>query len=593
MNDRASLHQNHVQGIPVKKMGSKPSARVIAITSGKGGVGKTNVTTNLGIALAAQGSRVCIFDADTNLANINILLGITPEFTLEHFLNGEKSINEILANGPRGIKIIPAASGIASFAALDQDKRDKLINALTELENQYDYLLIDTAAGIGEDVLSFIQSAQHTILIISPEPTSLTDAFALLKTLKRNGYLHPIYVMVNMVMDYSNSMEVYSRFEMAVEKYLHLKVHYAGYISLDESVISAVRLQQPVIIQKPESPASKCFYSLATGLKRRFSSATGNYSFGDFWKEQSAKIAAQSGTTTTAHDRPEKSDLTTHSTDTSRESTKNYINTSTGNVAEATARTTTDISSTEQLTDTVRAFLNKQDDSGESHKGLIRTLVNDYIDKFDSFPLDLRKSLFHAFEIQDFPMSELRDLAITLESLYEKRTQKPLHSHDETLLKLLEDASHSEERLVALHSRVQACYKRRFKAELTGSEESLTNRLKQDSFSEQDFTDLIAHIKDTYQKRFEKAYLDESDHILKDISQIAEQMVGQEAHLHDRLTHLTEILGDTVSAREGLLKKLSPIKPSINLHEQPVNKITITERVVEKATGNVADSVTE
>ena len=196
-------------------------------------------------------------------------------------------------------------------------------------------------------------------------------------------------------------------------------------------------------------------------------------------------------------------------------------------------------------------------------------------------------------EIQDFPMPELRDLTITLESLYEKRTQKPLHSHDETLMKLLEDASHSEEQLIALHSRVQACYKRKFKTELTNSEDLLTRRLEQDVFSEQDFTSLIAHIKDTYQKRFEKPYLDENDHLMKDIGQIAEQMVGQEAHLHDRLAHLTEILDDTISAREGLLKNLSPIKSGINLHEQRTGKVGLIEKTTAEVIKKSAKSVTE
>lgn len=554
MNEHASLHEKDTQGqgTPSKKMDDNSNARVITITSGKGGVGKTNVTTNLGIALAIQGARVCIFDADTNLANINILLGIHPEYTLEHFLNGEKTIQEILADGPRGIKIIPAASGIADFSKLDQHQREKLVGALAELESQYDYLLIDTAAGIGENVLSFVQSAQYTILVISPEPTSLTDAFSLLKTLKRDGYSNPIYVMVNMVLDYGNSMEVYSRFEMAVDKYLQLKVHYVGYISLDESVISSVRLQQPVIIQKPDAPASKCFQSLATGLSRRFSSDTEHYSFSDFWKEQSANIPSRSQTTETAN---------------AEAASGESAGASVSQAAQATSAATV-ISSVNQLNETIRTFLEDQETPDESQEKLIQTLVDDYIDRFDSFPLDIRKSLFHALEMQDFPMSEVRELAIALESLYEKRNQSPLHSQEETLLKLLEDASYSESHLLDLHHRVQSCYKRRFKTDLDKSEDILTRKLEQDDFTEQDFSDLIDGIKTTYQKRFDKPYMDESDHLLNDVSQIAEQMVGQEAHLHDRLAHLTEILSDTITAREGLLNTLSPIKMDAKLGVQ-------------------------
>lgn len=135
-------------------------AKVIAISSGKGGVGKTNITTNLGIALALRGSEVCIFDADTNLANINILLGLHPSYTLEHFLNGERTIDEILQDGPRGVKIVPGASGIAEHTNLSTSQREKLVEALAELERRFDYLLIDTAAGIDDTVISFIQAAQ-------------------------------------------------------------------------------------------------------------------------------------------------------------------------------------------------------------------------------------------------------------------------------------------------------------------------------------------------------------------------------------------------------------------------------------------------
>lgn len=527
MSEYASLYQKYALDTPSAKMDDSHNARVLAITSGKGGVGKTNITTNLGIALASQGMRVCIFDADTNLANINILLGITPEFTLEHFLSGEKTINEVLAEGPRGIKIIPAASGIADFSTLESAQKQKLINALEELESQYDYLLIDTAAGIGDDVLSFIQSAQHTILVISPEPTSLTDAFSLLKTLKRKGYSNPVYVMVNMVLDYGNSVEVYSRFEMAADKYLHLKVHYLGYISLDESVISSVRLQQPVIIQKPESPASRCFNSLATGLKRRFTSEGESYSFSDFWKEQLIDADTPSADTPTSN----------NISDESTETAVNHVTEKSLNL--------------QQLSEAIETFHERGDFSEETSVSLIQTLIMNHIDNFDTYPLDVQSALFHALEIQDFPISKVRDLTLTLESLYERRSQQPLHSQDEVLLKLLEDSSYSENHLQDLYHRVQSCFKRRFNIDIENSEETLTRKLKQEDFTEQHFSDLIEQIKTTYQERFDKPYLNESDILLKDISQIADQMLDQEAHLHDRLTHLTEILSDTVTVEKG------------------------------------------
>ncbi|MGE0372869.1 MAG: P-loop NTPase [Gammaproteobacteria bacterium] len=257
--------------------------KVIAITSGKGGVGKTNVTSNLAIALAKHGNRVCIFDADTSLANINVVMGVSVDYTVEHLLAGERTVDEILVEGPEGVMIIPAASGIAECANLDQDQRDRLIAALESLEDRYDYILIDTAAGIGDTVLSFVQSAQYAIVVISTEPTSLTDAFALLRVLRRRNYEHPVYVLVNMAINYANSMEVFKRFEAAVRKYLNMKVHYLGYITEDKAIRAAVSAQRPVLLEHPEALASRCFTTLATVLSKQFSGTTRPHSFSAYW----------------------------------------------------------------------------------------------------------------------------------------------------------------------------------------------------------------------------------------------------------------------------------------------------------------------
>ncbi|MDR2876671.1 MAG: P-loop NTPase, partial [Chromatiales bacterium] len=268
------------------------TSKVIAITSGKGGVGKTNVSSNLAVALAKQGSRVCIFDADTSLANINVIMGVTPRYTIEHLLNGEHSIEEILLEGPAGVMIVPAASGIADLATLDANARERLLGALSTLETSFDYLLIDTAAGIGESVLCFVHSAQHTILVISTEPTSLTDAFALLRVLKRQEYQRPAYVLVNMALNYANSMEVYKRFEAAVRKYLSMKVHYLGYITDDKVLKASIRQQRPVLLNDPDALASRCFTTLAAVLSKQLNGQIPDHSFSAYWSELAGNIAA-------------------------------------------------------------------------------------------------------------------------------------------------------------------------------------------------------------------------------------------------------------------------------------------------------------
>lgn len=249
----------------------KRQARVIAITSGKGGVGKTNISANLGISLAAQGHRVCIFDADTSLANINILLGLTPSHTLEHLLSGEKKIEEILLQGPGGLEIVPAASGIMEFVSLNKGQQKRLLTAVRKLSRRFDYLLIDTAAGINEPLLSFLQAAPYTIMTITPEPTSLTDAFSLLKVLKGRDFNHPVFVVVNMAPGLTSAHDAYKRFRDAVAKYLNIKVYYLGHVLSDGELSHAVLKQQPVILQRPYALASRCIRSLSERLERTLS----------------------------------------------------------------------------------------------------------------------------------------------------------------------------------------------------------------------------------------------------------------------------------------------------------------------------------
>ena len=201
---------------------SMNNAKVITVTSGKGGVGKSSTSTNLALSLSALGNKVCIFDADASLANINILLGIQPKFTLQHLLNGEKTLSDITIKGPRGLNIIPGASGVAEYAHLSGKQKSILLSALDRLQQQYDYLIIDTAAGIGDDVLDFVKASQFSIIIITPEPTSLTDSFSLLKVLKRADYQQNSHILVNMAMDYRSSQSIYKRFEAAVKNILML-----------------------------------------------------------------------------------------------------------------------------------------------------------------------------------------------------------------------------------------------------------------------------------------------------------------------------------------------------------------------------------
>ncbi len=259
--------------------------RVIAISSGKGGVGKTNISVNLAIALANKGRSVCVFDADTSLANVNILLNLTPLYTLEQVLDGSKRIEDILLDGPGGISIVPAASGIAEFASLSVTQQKTLLQALTILEQRFDYLIIDTAAGISENVTTFLQATEHCILIVTPEPTSLTDAFALMKVMRKMHCESKVHVLTNMVDNYLNSVDIYKRLSGAATRYLNTDLDYLGYVPRDESLRLSVQRQIPVMIGYPGSQASYRFQALADSLENIYHTQPSRRSFSLFWRK--------------------------------------------------------------------------------------------------------------------------------------------------------------------------------------------------------------------------------------------------------------------------------------------------------------------
>ena len=261
---------------------------VIAIASGKGGVGKTSISVNLGISLAKAGQRVCIFDADTGLANVNILLGLAPQYTLEHVLFGAKTIEEVLLPGPYGLKIIPGANGISECVTLHPRQQMRLTRELARIESEFDYLILDTAAGIADNTLDFACSAHQTIVVITPEPTSLTDAFSLVKLLHRRRQLTRFQIVVNMANSATQAREVFHRFNAAVEKYIGVTPHLLGFLLLDESLRNAVSLQHPVALFPDTDPSSRSFIRLADAVQQVFDEPglPPQTSFTDYWHRQ-------------------------------------------------------------------------------------------------------------------------------------------------------------------------------------------------------------------------------------------------------------------------------------------------------------------
>lgn len=271
----AILHSNddypdHNNEVTTTTSARHEIAQVIAISSGKGGVGKSTLTTNLGIALSKAGKKVCLLDADTNLANINILLGITPLHTLEHFFRQDLSLRDVIVRGPEGMDIIAGASGVSDFIQLSQAQQKKLITGIRSLEQRYQFLLIDTAAGIDKTNINLLLAAPYLILSITQEPTSLTDAFSLLRVLRKHHYNRSVLVIVNMAISRQLAKETFQRFKKAVKEYLDYKVYYAGYVLIDKHLPNSVLKQRPVVLSDPDSPASQCILKIGKRLYRAF-----------------------------------------------------------------------------------------------------------------------------------------------------------------------------------------------------------------------------------------------------------------------------------------------------------------------------------
>ena len=260
--------------------------RVIAISSGKGGVGKSSIAVNIGISLARQGKKVCLLDADTGLANVNILLGIQPQFSLEHVLYGAKTIDDIMLTGPFGLKVVPGANGISETVSLHPRQQLRLTRELSRIEKAFDFLIIDTAAGIAETTLDFISAAQYALVVITPEPTSLTDAFSLIKLLHRREGQVDFRVVVNMCDGANDGKEIFGRFSSAVQKYIGIELEYLGYLPRDESVRAAVSLQNPVAMFPDTDPSCRSFIRLADALVENTKGLAASKPFSAYWYKQ-------------------------------------------------------------------------------------------------------------------------------------------------------------------------------------------------------------------------------------------------------------------------------------------------------------------
>lgn len=255
--------------------------RVIAVTSGKGGVGKTNVSVNLALAMANKGKRVMLLDADFGLANVDLLLGIKTRINLSHVISGERLLEEVIVDGPSSLKIIPGGSGIKKMADMNYRELAGLVNVFNELSHGLDVFVVDTAAGISDSVIRCVQASQDVVVVVSDEPASLTDAYALIKVVNQEFGRNRFSVLANMARSPQQGQEIYTSLVKVTDRFLDVALEYLGYIPYDDYLRKAVKKRRAVMESYPGSESAKAFGRLAERIEKwpRASKPSGELQF--------------------------------------------------------------------------------------------------------------------------------------------------------------------------------------------------------------------------------------------------------------------------------------------------------------------------
>ncbi|HRY14329.1 MAG: MinD/ParA family protein [Candidatus Competibacteraceae bacterium] len=244
--------------------------RVICVTSGKGGVGKTNITVNLALALSLQNQSVMLLDADLGLANVDVILGLHPLYNLSHVISQERTLEEIIIAGPNGVRIIPASSGIKHMAELGPEENAGLVNAFSELNDSLDIMLIDSAAGISDSVVTFCRAAHEVVVVVCDEPASITDAYALIKLLSQDYDVDRFHILANRVVTAQEGRELFTKLVKVSDRFLDVTLNFFGSIPEDPQLRKAVQAQRAVVEAFPGSRSAEAFHRLATQVVSRW-----------------------------------------------------------------------------------------------------------------------------------------------------------------------------------------------------------------------------------------------------------------------------------------------------------------------------------
>lgn len=251
------------QATGLREMATPRPVQAIAVTGGKGGVGKTNIAVNLAIATAESGGKVMLLDADLGLANVDVVLGLHPKYDLSHVISGERTLEEVVIQGPAGLQVVAGASGLQKLAELTPAEHNGLIRAFGDVGHHTDTLIVDTAAGISDAVVSFARAAHEVVVVVCDEPASITDAYAIIKLLHRDYGHQRFRILANMIRNAQEGRDLHHKLCRATDRFLDVTLAFMGAIPYDESLRKAVRSQQPVVQAYPRSRAAQAFTNLA------------------------------------------------------------------------------------------------------------------------------------------------------------------------------------------------------------------------------------------------------------------------------------------------------------------------------------------
>lgn len=280
------MTRNEIHSSAYAPAGEAVNPRVMCFSSGKGGVGKTSMVTNIAIAMAGMGNRVMILDADLGLANVDVILGLTPRHTIKDLFSGEKTLEEVMVQGPRGIQVLPSGSGVPELAHLNEGEKLMLLNEMEGMQSPPDVMLIDTAAGIADNVLYFNIAARQRVVVVTPEPTSITDAYALIKVLSGRHQIRDFMILINWVKNEQEARKVFKQLSAVADRFLGmLRLLYIGFIPRDAAISKAVRQQKPALELYPDSKACREFVNVAKNIlhTENKNHDDGNIKF--FWKQ--------------------------------------------------------------------------------------------------------------------------------------------------------------------------------------------------------------------------------------------------------------------------------------------------------------------